>query len=227
MNQTYALVAICTLSLCVGCQKDTNVDWAYYLGDPGATHYAQLNQINRDNVHQLQVAWTYSSGDADTSNRSQIQCNPLIIDGILYGTSPLFKCFSLDAATGRELWTFDPFIGNYELFGMGVNRGLAYWTDGKNDQRIIYCAGAFLYALNAKTGQLVKTFGDNGKIDLHDGLGRDVSNFFVAATSPGVVYKDLFIVGTRVSEATGAAPGHIRAYDVRTGKQQWIFGRVK
>ncbi|MBK7869328.1 MAG: PQQ-binding-like beta-propeller repeat protein [Saprospiraceae bacterium] len=213
------------LLLCFACQKETDADWTHYLGDPATTHYSKLDRINVENISQLQVAWTYSSGDADTSNRSQIQCNPLVIDGILYGTSPQLKCFALNAATGEELWSFDPFEGNFEMFGMGVNRGLAFWKNGQ-EQRILYCAGSFLYALDAKTGQLFKAFGNEGKVDLHDGLGRDVSDFFVVANAPGVVYKDLLILGTRVSEATGAAPGHIRAYDVLTGEQRWIFHTI-
>lgn len=222
MKRHHLIPLLCLLV--ASCQQP-DVNWANYYGDPGRTHYSTLDQINTDNVAQLEVAWTYNSGDADTSNRSQIQCNPLIIDGIMYGTSPKLKCFALDAATGKALWTFDPFEGNYDMFGMGVNRGLAYWQHDK-EQRILYCAGSFLYALDAKTGQLISSFGKDGKVDLHDGLGRDVHNFFVVANAPGVVYQDLFILGTRVSEATGAAPGHIRAYDVRTGEQKWIFHTI-
>jgi len=223
MKRQYLLPALCLLL--ASCAQQSDVNWSNYLGDPGRTHYSTLDQINVDNVGQLEIAWTYHSGDADTSNRSQIQCNPLIINGILYGTSPKLKCFALDAATGQEIWTFDPFEGNYDLFGMGVNRGLAHWQD-KDEARILYCAGSILYALDAKTGALIKTFGNEGKVDLHDGLGKDVRDLFVVANAPGVVYEDLFILGTRVSEATGAAPGHIRAYDVRTGAQKWIFHTI-
>lgn len=224
MNTKHLLPLLCLL-LASCQQQSSDTDWSDFLGDPGRTHSSALDQINLDNVAQLEVAWTYNSGDADTSNRSQIQCNPLVINGILYGTSPKSKCFALDAATGKEIWKFDPFAGNYDMFGMGVNRGLAHWKNG-SEERVLYCAGSFLYALDAKTGQLVKTFGKEGKIDLHDGLGKDVSKLFVVANSPGVIYKDLFILGTRVSEATGAAPGHIRAYDVRTGEQKWIFHTI-
>lgn len=218
-------LTLCLFLFLAGCQPKSDADWAHYLGDPGTSHYSNLDQINQDNVAQLQVAWTYHSGDIDTSNRSQIQCNPLIIDGILYGTSPQLKCFALDAATGQEVWKFDPFEGSYDLFGMGVNRGLAHWKDG-DEERILYSAGSFLYALDAKTGKPFKDFGTEGKVDLHEGLGKDVSNLFVVSNTPGVVYEDLLILGTRVSEATGAAPGHIRAYNVRTGKQEWIFHTI-
>lgn len=223
MNTRHLLPALCLLL--ASCQPKSDTDWAHYLGDPATSHYSTLDQINVENVAQLEVAWTYNSGNADTSNRSQIQCNPLIIKGILYGTSPTLQCFALDAATGKELWKFDPFEGNFDLFGMGVNRGLAHWKDG-DEERILYSAGSNLYALDAKTGKPFKDFGKDGKVDLHEGLGRDVSEYFVVSNTPGVVYENLLILGTRVSEATGAAPGHIRAYDVRTGKQAWIFKTI-
>ena len=105
-------------------------------------------------------------------------------------------------------------------------RGIAYWSDGKNDKRIFYTAGSDLYSINANNGKPEMSFGDSGKIDLHNDLGRDVKDLFVTATSPGVVYKNLIIMGTRVDEGPAAAPGHIRAYDVRTGKLKWIFHTI-
>src|SRR5260370_39491511 len=105
---------------------------------------------------------------------------------------------------------------------MNNNRGVTYWENG-DDKRIFYAAGSQLYALNAVTGKLSPSFGKGGKIDMHEGLGRDVHDLYVAATSPGIVYKDLLIMGSRVSEGSDAAPGHIRAYDIRTGEQKWIF----
>ena len=96
-------------------------DWAVYGGDFASSQYSSLSQINRQNVSRLKLAWTYSSGDKDEKNRSQIQCNPLIIDGILYGSSPKLKFFALDAANGEEIWNFDPFEGKYDSYGMGVN----------------------------------------------------------------------------------------------------------
>ncbi len=181
-------------------------------------------------MQRLQVAWIYHTGDADTAAHSQIQCNPIIVNGTLYGTSPQLKLFALDAATGKQKWVFSPFDAITEdklgHFNLNNNRGVAYWSDGKSDQRIFYTAGPFLHAVDANTGKLIESFGNKGKIDLHDGLGADVHNLFVTATSPPSVYKDILITGTRVSEAMDAAPGHIRAYDVRTGKQVWIFHTI-
>ncbi len=200
-------------------------DWSNYLGGNNVNHYAEINQINTKNVNKLEVAWEYHSNDADPEGRSQIQCNPLIIDGILYGTSAKVKLFALDAKTGKEIWKFDPFDNKFSGYNMSNNRGMAYWEDG-NDKRILIGAGSFLYAINSKTGKLIPSFGDSGKVDLHDGLGRDVSDNFIVVTSPGIVFKDLLIMGSRVSESTGPVPGHVRAYNVRTGKMEWIFHTI-
>ena len=154
---------------------------------------------------QLQVAWEYHTGDADTAAKSQIQCSPIIANDILYGTSPQLKLIAVDAATGKEKWTFAPFDAIMEEKGMHFvlnnNRGVTYWSDGKDDQRIFYTAGPFLHAVNANTGKLVTSFGNSGKIDLHDGLEmEDVKDLFVTSTSPPAIYKDVLITGTRVSE---------------------------
>jgi quinoprotein glucose dehydrogenase len=203
--------------------------WSHYKGSEESIHYSSLTQIDTANVKSLQVAWEYHTGDADTANSSQIQCNPIVVDGILYGTTPQLKLFAIDAATGNEKWKFNPFAlegDKKRFFSNNNSRGVTYWSDGKDDKRIYYTAGAYLYCINAGTGAAVKEFGDGGKIDLHDGLGRDVKTLFVTATSPGVVYNDLLIMGTRVHEGPEAAPGHIRAYDIRTGKQKWIFHTI-
>ena len=167
----------------------------------------------------------YNTGDADSSNRTQIQCNPIIVDGILYGSSPKLKFFALNAAIGSKLWSFDPWEGNYDQYGMGVNRGVAYWTNGK-DKRILATAGKFLYSLNAETGKLDPHFGQAGKVSLFAGLGTSSEEYFISSNTPGIVYKNLLILGTRVSESTAAVPGHIRAFDVLTGKVAWVFRTI-
>lgn len=183
-------------------------------------------QIDTSNVTQLKVAWEYHTGDADIKSNSQIQCNPIIVNGILYATSPRLKLLALDASTGKANWVFDPFADTAtSKVEINANRGVTYWADGK-DQRIFYSAGSFLYAINASTGKRIPSFGVDGKIDLHDGLDRDVKDLYVSSTSPGIIYKDLLIMGTRVSEGGDAAPGHIRAYDVRTGERKWIFHTI-
>ncbi len=206
------------------------VEWTNYGGNKANNHYSSLNQIDTINVVNLKKAWEYHAGDAD--EKSQIQVNPLIIDGILYGVSPKLKLFALDAATGKEQWVFNPAEPNLSsakgagYFSMNVCRGIAFYKNGKNDQRIFYSASGSMYCINALTGKPFLSFGVNGKFDLHQDLGVDASNLYVASTTPGIIYKDLIIVGTRVSEDAAAAPGHIRAYDVHTGKMSWIFHTI-
>src|SRR6266511_4368814 len=201
-------------------------DWPVYLGDKASTHFSTLEQINRNNVQRLQVAWTYHSGDARQDDRSQVQCNPLVIDGVLYGTSPQLKLLALDAATGRELWRFDPFANRAAGNSVGVNRGVVYWAEGK-DRRILFTAGEHLLAVDAGTGKPMPSFGQNGRVDIREGLGRDPGKLYVLSTTPGVIYRNLLILGDRVSEGPGpSAPGHIRAYDTRTGQIRWTFHTI-
>jgi quinoprotein glucose dehydrogenase len=198
-------------------------DWPVYLGDAGATHFSSLAQITRANVARLAPAWTYHAGEATAT--SQIQCNPLIVDGVLYGTSPRLVLFALNAATGRELWRFDPYRGAGGREG-GLNRGLVFWREGE-ERRILFSAGSFLYSIDPGSGHPMEDFGERGRIDLHDGLDREARGLYVVGTSPGAVYRDLLIVSNRMSEGPGpAAPGHIRAYDVRTGQRRWIFHTI-
>ena len=177
---------------------------------------------------QLKVAWTYHTGDADSM--TQIQVNPIIIDSTLYAVSPKLKLFALNAATGKEKWVFDPMndstVKKQGNFGMNVCRGVTFYSDNKDSQRIFYSANSQLYCIHAKTGIPVKSFGENGKIDLHADLGIDASKLYVAMTSPGIIYKDMIIVGCRVSEEADAAPGFIRAYDVHSGNLRWIFHTI-
>ncbi|WP_232826515.1 PQQ-binding-like beta-propeller repeat protein [Lewinella sp. IMCC34183] len=197
-------------------------DWGHYLGDRGTRQHSTLTQIDTTNVAGLTIAWSYASGDGDSLGRSQIQCNPLIVEGVLYGTNPVLKAFAIDAATGDERWTFDPAVFSDELFGMGTNRGLSYWTDGTH-RRIYYPAGPYLYALDAEDGTPLDHFGDGGRVDLHTGLGAAARDQFVISTSPGIIFEDLIIVGGRVSEDLGAAPGYIRAFDLESGALRWTF----
>lgn len=207
---------------CSGSQEDVYRTWSVYRGDAANTAYSSLDQINKANVHTLQVAWTYHTGDAAQGNRSTIQCNPIIANGMMYVTSPRLKLIALDPATGQEYWKFDPFDGGQAT---GVNRGVTYWEDGR-DKRIFFSAGSFLYAVNADNGELVDEFGQGGKVDLREGLGRDPGKLFVQASSPGALYGDLLIQGTALGEGYDAAPGFIRAYHCRTGEIVWTFNTI-
>jgi quinoprotein glucose dehydrogenase len=190
-------------------------DWPVYGGAPENNHYSSLAQINRDNVKELQVAWSFDTGEA-----GGLQTSPIIVGDVLYAYSPSQKVIALNAATGKLLWKFDPGVRGWQ-----PARGLAYWSDGK-ERRILAGVMNSLYALDADTGKPIPTFGDNGRIDLRKDLGRDPETQSIAMTSPGVVYKDLLIVGGREPETLPTPPGDIRAYNVRTGKLAWSFHTI-
>jgi quinoprotein glucose dehydrogenase len=203
-------------------EKGGNVSWSVYGGSKDNIHYSALSVIDTGNVEHLRAEWEYHTGDGDSL--SQIQVNPLVIDGVLYGVSPKLKLFALDAATGTSKWVFDPMApvnGDTPKISINVCRGVTYY-----DQRLFYGAGSWLYCIDAITGKPVTRFGDSGRIDLHHDLGREVGDLYVAATTPGMIYKDMIIIGDRVAEEAAAAPGHIRAYDVHTGKLRWIFHTI-
>jgi quinoprotein glucose dehydrogenase len=200
-------------------------EWPYWAGDQGATRYSPSSQITRSNVARLKTAWTYYSGDKDDRGRTTIECTPVVIDGVMYLTSPMLKAIALDAVTGTEIWRFDPFEG---ATARGVNRGVSYWEDPKRaDRRILYAAGKRLYCLNARDGKPIPTFGESGSVDLTKDMDAEVLGDLGAPSSPGVVYKDLIVLGSRNGEGPRrATPGHIRAYNVRTGKREWIFHTI-
>jgi len=197
-------------------------DWREYGGNGAGTRYSTLDAINRSNVSHLQVAWTFDTGDAFPD--SEMQCQPIEVNGTLYVTSPKLRVFALDAATGRVRWQFNP-LAEHAVIGKSRNRGVTFWEEG-NDRRIFAVAREYLYALNADTGKPIESFGDHGRVDLREGLGRPPETQTISATSPGIVYKQLLILGSIVNETLPAAPGDIRAFDARTGKVQWSFHTI-
>lgn len=212
-------------SLAIACQNQSSrySQWMVKGGTPDGIQYSSLKQINRENVSTLSPAWTFRTHDADTiNNRTQIQCNPIVVDGVIYATTATLKPFALVAATGKEIWRFDP---GTEGSSLGVNRGVTYWSDG-NDKRILHSIGEYLYCLDAATGKPVTGFGDKGRVSLKEGLGDRASNLMVLSNTPGVIYQNLIILGSRVHEGPIAAPGHLRAFDVRTGKLVWVFHTI-
>ncbi len=224
------LLLWCSILICYSCSRNNSDklseagnDWPVYQGGKSSSHYSPLNQINKKNLSKLKVAWQYHSGENEVKNLSQIQCNPLVINGVLYGSSPGLKVFALDAGTGERLWEFNPDINNN--FSVHPNRGLTYWED-KDDKRLFFGAGSNLYAINAGTGELIKTFGLNGIVSLKEGLGEGAKDAYVVLRTPGIIYKDLLIIGSALSETMGAAPGYIRAFNVRTGALQWVFHTI-
>ena len=197
--------------------------WHIKGGTSDGIQYSSLDQINVSNVKHLKAAWIYHTNDADTiGNRTQIQCNPIIIDNILYATSANLDVFALNAATGEEVWRFKPEEGNNSL---GANRGVMYWEE-KDDQRILYTFGEYLYALSAGAGEPIKSFGENGRVSLKAGLGDRAADLMVLANSPGAIFNDIVVMGSRVHEGPIAAPGHIQAFNIKTGKLVWVFHTI-
>lgn len=206
------LVALFFLAGCAPDAQDAN--WSVYLGDSGRQHYSELDQINRANVHELEVAWTYDSGELRAGG-STMYTSPLIVDGVLYGLSPKLIAFALNAATGEELWRHDP-----ELPG-AAQRGLMWWEqDGQS--RLFYTAGRYLIALDPLTGHAVDAFGKNGQLD----LTPPGESGYLAMTVPGVVFEDLLLFGFSTLETDGALPGRIRAFNARTGDLVWQFNTL-
>jgi quinoprotein glucose dehydrogenase len=219
---TLAAAALVAAGTCAR-HNDQSLDWRVTGGEPGNSRYSSLDQINRGNVAKLRVAWTYHTGDMPAGGHSEIQATPIVVDSILYTTTPALAVIALRADNGTLVWRFDPFENRARE--AHVNRGVVYWADDR-DARILFTAGRRLYSLDARTGKPDRVFGNLGSLDLAAGLGRDVADAYLVATSPGVIYKDLLIQGTRVGEGEGSAPGDVRAYDVHTGRIRWTFHTI-
>jgi len=198
-----------------------DLGWTSYDGNNARSHYSALDQINIHNVSHLKIAWSYSSGGADSlHNRTQIECNPIEVGGVLYGVSANTQAFAVDAATGIELWQT-----HLKDNGGTTSRGVTYWENGK-DRRIFFGAGKWLYALHASNGQPVDNFGTHGRIDLEEGLRRPGADHYVSSNTPNTVFRDLIITGVRVSESETALLGDIRAYNAKTGTLVWTFHTI-
>jgi quinoprotein glucose dehydrogenase len=190
--------------------------WDQYLGGADSSQYSSLNQVDRQNVAELEVAWTYPTGERSYS------FNPIIVDDVMYVQAKDRALVALDAATGRELWT-------HENRGQIGTRGINYWeSDDRSDRRLLYLHAGFLTAIDARTGQAITTFGDNGRVDLRVGLEGDISTIRPLQTSnPGRIFENLIIMSLPAGSAGYASsPADIHAYDVRTGELEWIFHSV-
>ncbi len=212
------LCGVCAeqVSMGQGAAGRGSTGWPVYNGGPDGDHYSQLKQINRANVHQLKMAWTF-----DTGETGGIQDNPLVVGRTLYAYTPTQKVVALGAATGRLKWKFDPGVAG----GTQPARGMAYWTDGK-EGRLYAGVMNFLYCLDPETGKPIASFGESGRIDLRKELRGDFEKQSIVLTTPGIIYKDLIIVGGRNPETHPAPPGDVRAFDVQTGKLVWSFHTI-
>ena len=224
-KRTLEVVAVIALLFFAGCKSggDNDRTWAVYKADENSSNYSPLDQINVSNVGQLQPAWTFAVRDMPQGARpGTSQCNPIIVDGVLYAASAKQWIYAVNAATGEQLWSFDPFDG---AEGGGITRGVTFWESG-DDKRILFGAGNNLIALDARTGKPIVGFGENGKVNLNIGLRDDPKTISVALTTPGIVYKDLIIIGSRLPDLYGSPPGYIRAYNCKTGELAWTFHTI-
>ncbi|WP_158857153.1 outer membrane protein assembly factor BamB family protein [Lunatibacter salilacus] len=200
-------------------------DWGIYRGHSSGIQYSSLDQIHTGNVQQLQKAWEYNHGNPVGPG---MYSNPIIIDGLLYFTTPEVNAVALNAATGKEVWVFRPDeYRNDERPFRGRNRGLTYWEDenGEN-KRILNFVKDRVYAIDALTGTLITSFGENGWIDLRKNLPQDPSEVDFEATTQGMVYKNYLIIGGRTPEGEPSSPGDVRGYDALTGEFKWIFHTI-
>src|ERR1043166_5505317 len=195
-----------------------NVNWPVYGGTTDNTHYSTLNQITPANVSRLQVAWTYETHDE--SRGSEMQANPIVLDGVLYAESPKQRVFALSAESGRELWSFDPTLGRGGITRTR-HRGLVVTGD-----RVLVTVRSNIWALDRKTGKPILSFGDSGRGDMRNAFDRPPTSISIRASTPGVVFGDLYIVGSAVAESLPSSPGDIRAYDVNTGALRWVFHTI-
>ncbi len=202
-------------------------EWPVYGGNAEGTRYSPLKQINRANAAKLQVAWTYEVAGGAPDGRGGLQTNPIVVHGILYANTPAGQVIALDGATGKLVWSWDSHDTAQKV------RGMTYWpaageagSEPTADARIFAGVGRYVYALDAHTGAVISGFGQNGRIDLQQNLDRDPETQSVTLTSPGVIYKELLIVGGRESEGLPASYGDIRAYQARTGKLVWTFHTI-
>ena len=206
-------------------RHDNHRDWAIYRGDKKAQQYSELTQIHAGNVHLLEKAWEYHHGDPEGPS---MYSNPIIVDGLLYFTTPRVNVVALDAATGKRVWVFEP--ARHDPRGRvfrGRNRGVVYWEDGTGGKRRIFnFVKDRVYSIDAGTGELIRSFGEEGSIDLRKHLPIDPARASIEVTTPGIVYKGLLIVGSRVPEGNLSTPGDIRAYDAATGAFAWIFHTI-
>jgi glucose dehydrogenase len=238
-----ALALLVTVS---GCQatgprtaapEPPDSEWPTYGGTYASARYSPLAQITRDNVRQLRVAWRWRSPDHDIMERTPgletfvNEATPLMIRGVLYVSTSLSQVAAIDAATGQTLWVHDPkvwMLGTPSNLGW-VHRGVAYWTDGREERIFIGTGNAYLIALDARTGTPITSFGKDGRIDLTEGLGRLVDRLWYSVTSPPVVVRDVVVVGASISDfpiRSDMPPGHVRGFDARTGRQRWIFHAI-
>jgi quinoprotein glucose dehydrogenase len=220
----------------VGQQGVKTGDWRVYGGDGGSTHYSSLDQINRDNIKDLKVAWVWKSDSLVPNPQAGSETTPIMVNGVLYFTMDQRRfVIAADASTGETLWVYRPNEGErFDRAPRKIHRGVSYWTDGRGDERILFATPGFqLVALNAKNGTPVAGFGKDGIVDLFNELDYDYKGTPIGKignSSPVVVSHDTVIIGPaltpggRVNKTN--VKGDVMAFDVRTGKKKWVFHTI-
>lgn len=212
-------------------------DWPYYGGDAGSTKFSPLDQIDRDNFGQLKVIWRWRPPDQQIIAREGIESNyfrstPVAVGGVLYTSTPLGLVCALDAATGVQLWSFDPEAWKDRGAYATMHRGVAYWSGGGQERIFFGTSTDYLYALDARTGRPDSSFGEGGRVELTKGLRREVPGDLYALISPPIVCGDVIVVGSSIDDMRGRPtprpmpPGDVRGFDARTGKQLWVFQTI-
>jgi len=228
-----SLVSMLALSTAVAGQTGAvDGEWHYYGGDAGGTRYAPLDQIDRDNVADLEIKWRWSAANFGASPGINSQVTPLMVDGVLYATAGTRRnVVAIDAATGETLWMWRIDEGTRGEDAPRKNhRGVAYWTDGVAERIIYITPGYRLISLDAKTGRPDLAFGEEGIVDLFEGLDRPrPPDGRIGASSPPMIVGDIAVIGGALSAfapGRGNIAGFVRGYDVRTGERRWIFHTV-
>lgn len=211
--------------------QQARTTWSDYLGGNDSSHYSGLKQIDRGNAAKLEIAWTYPTADNFTYGFS-----PIVVDSVMFVLAKTGSLVAIDATSGKEIWTheFVPPPGAPTFRGPGFggrgrgNRGINYWESrNRSDRRLLIPANNFLEAIDARTGKLIESFGEGGRVDLREGLGRDPKTVRqIQSNTPGRVFENLIILGSATGESYISPPGDLRAYDVRTGKIAWTFHTV-
>ena len=237
MRQTELAVSLFFVLLLHSATPSQSTDWRYYGGDAGSTKFAPLAQIDRDNFADLRIIWRWRPPEAEILaehdvDRNYYRSTPVVVNGVLYVSSPFGIVAALDAATGEELWKFDPESWRLDGWFSSTHRGVAYWEEGRAKRVLFGTTDGYLYSLDAETGQPDPAFGDSGRVDLTQGMRRAVRRGAYVSVSPPMIYGSLAIVGSSVPDIRGRPvprpmpPGDVRAFDVRTGEQKWVFETI-
>lgn len=221
------LLKLFLVLLLFGCSegpKEKFKSWTVYSGDPSGSKFSDLSEINKDNVGSLKLLWELEIFDEKEYHRNGIQCNPIIIGDQMFIIGPDMKVHAINAKQGTINWSFDPFPG--EKYS-GNSRGVTYFDDGVKG-RLLFVAASTLFCIDASSGALIPSFGTGGKVELNKGFGPQYENLFITASSPGIIFKDYLILGSRVLDGANqkTMPGNIRAFNAYTGAIAWEFRTI-